>query len=326
MALRTVHRLSAAPNLCQEDNDMRPETAIVEIHRKYKIHTEHYRNPAANKTIILVNGSLATTAFFAPTLRYLQPRFNVVLYDQPYAGQSKAHNRHDRPIRKEDEAEILLELIEHFRANNVLSFSWGGAATLLALAQRPRRIEKAVINSFAARLNQPMRDYLERGLDLLLARDRFNVGRLINGTIGKHLPSLLKRFNQRHISSLAEHEYLEMHFYVREVLTRDTRCYLACAEAIEIPLLFVNGERDEYTTAADARLFVAHVRQGQFRTIDNAGHFLDMEHKTAWRDTCQALLGFLQPAAVPVMAASAPLPDRHRYPVADSRVAQRIAG
>ena len=300
---------------------MRPETAIVEIHRKYKIHTEHYRNPAANKTIILVNGSLATTAFFAPTLRYLQPRFNVVLYDQPYAGQSKAHNRHDRPIRKEDEAEILLELIEHFRANHVLSFSWGGAATLLALAQRPRRIEKAVINSFAARLNQPMRDYLERGLDLLLARDRFNVGRLINGTIGKHLPSLLKRFNQRHISSLAEHEYLQMHFHVREVLTRDTRCYLACAEAIEIPLLFVNGERDEYTTAADARLFAAHARQCQFRTIGNAGHFLDMEHKTAWRDTRQALLGFLQPA----MATSTPLLDGHRYPVVERRAAQRIA-
>ena len=300
---------------------MRPETAIVDIHGKYRIHTELYRNPAASKTIMLVNGSLATTAFFAQTVRYLQPRFNVVLYDQPYAGQSKAHNRHDRPIRKEDEAEILLELIEHFRANHLLSFSWGGAATLLALAQRPRRIEKAVINSFAARVNQPMRDYLVRGLDLLLARAGGDVGRLINGTIGKHLPALFKRFNQLHISSLAEHEYLQMHFHVHEVLTQDTQCYLACAEAIEIPLLFVNGEWDEYTTAADARLFAGHVRQSQFRTIGNAGHFLDMEHKTAWRNTRQALLGFLQPA----MAASVPLLDGHRYPLADRRAAQRIA-
>lgn len=304
---------------------MRPETAIVEIHGTYKIHTEHYRNPAATKTIILVNGSLATTAFFAQTVRSLQPRFNVVLYDQPYAGQSRAHNRHDQPIRKEDEAEILLELIEHFRANHVLSFSWGGAATLLALAQRPRRVERAVINSFAARVSQPMREYLERGLTVLLARDRGAVGCLINGTIGKHLPPLLKRFNQRHISNLAEHEYLQMHFHVREVLTQDTQCYLACAEAIEIPLLFVNGEWDEYTTAADARLFAGHVRQCQFRTIGNAGHFLDMEHKTAWHDTRQALLGFLQPTAIAALAPSAPLLDGHRYSVADSRAAQRIA-
>ena len=62
---------------------MRPETAIVEIHRKYRVYTEFYANKAANKTIILVNGSLATTTSFAQTVRYLQPHFKVVLYDHP---------------------------------------------------------------------------------------------------------------------------------------------------------------------------------------------------------------------------------------------------
>ncbi|VVO43422.1 alpha/beta fold hydrolase [Pseudomonas fluorescens] len=275
---------------------MMPKTAIVEICKKYKVYTEHYLNTAAEKTIILVNGSLTTTASFAQTVRYLQPRFNVVLYDQPYAGQSRLHNPQDQPIRKEDEAQILLELIEHFCVHHVLSFSWGGAVTLLALAQRPRRIEKAVINSFAARVNTPMRDYLESCLSALQACDRLNVGRLINSTIGKHLPSLFKRFNQRHVSSLAEHEYLQMHFHVNEVLTQDT-CYVACAGAIEIPLLFVNGELDEYTSVEDARLFANHAPQSRFHTIKNAGHFLDMEHQAALHDTQQALLDFLQPAS-----------------------------
>src|SRR5689334_14168396 len=119
---------------------MKPEIDLVKINQQYTVYTERYLNAAADKTIILVNGSLATTASFAQTVRYLQPQLNVVLYDQPYAGQSKQHNRHDQPIRVEDEAEILLELIEHFSVDHVLSFSWGGAATLLALAQRPRRI------------------------------------------------------------------------------------------------------------------------------------------------------------------------------------------
>ena len=276
---------------------MRPETAIVEIHRKYRVYTEYYANQVADKTIILVNGSLATTASFAQTVRYLQPRFNVVLYDQPYAGQSRLHNRHGAPIRKEDEAEILLGLIKHFGANHVLSFSWGGAAAMLALAQRPGGVEKAVICSFAARVNQPMRDYLEAGLGILLARDRMGIGRLINNTIGKHLPSLLKRFNHRHISNLAEHEYLQMHFHIHEVLTQDNHYYRTCAEAIDIPLLFVNGAWDEYTTVDDARLFTGHARNCQFRTIEQAGHFLDMEHKAAWHATQQALLGFLGPVA-----------------------------
>ncbi|UVJ46431.1 alpha/beta hydrolase [Pseudomonas sp. LS1212] len=275
---------------------MKPKIAIVEINCQYKVYTEHYLNASADKTIILVNGSLATTASFAQTVRYLRPRFNVVLYDQPYAGQSKRHNRHGQPIRKEDEAEILLELIEHFSVDHVLSFSWGGAATLLALAQRPRRIEKAVISSFSARINTPMRDYLESGLNFLHACDRYNVGCWINSTIGKHLPSLFKRFNHRHVSSLAEHEYRQMHFHVNEVLARDTACYLACANAIEVPVLFVNGEWDEYTSAQDARLFAEHARQSEFHTVKKAGHFLDMEHQAAWHDTQQALLGFLQPA------------------------------
>ncbi|MCR8280813.1 (R)-3-hydroxydecanoyl-ACP:CoA transacylase, partial [Pseudomonas aeruginosa] len=128
---------------------MRPETAIIEIHGQYRIHTEFYGNPSAQQTIILVNGSLSTTASFAQTVKYLQPHYNVVLYDQPYAGQSKPHNENRTPISKECEARILLELIERFRADVVMSFSWGGVATLLALAQRPGRIRRAVVNSFS---------------------------------------------------------------------------------------------------------------------------------------------------------------------------------
>jgi pimeloyl-ACP methyl ester carboxylesterase len=305
---------------------MKPETAIVDIHRKYKVYTERYYNPTARKTIILVNGAFATTASFAQTVRYLQPRFNLVLYDQPYAGQSKPHNYPGRLISEEDEAEILLELIDRVAANHVLSFSWGGAATLLALAQRPRRIEKAVIGSFAARINQPMRDYLESGLSVLQTCDRIKVGRLINSTIGKHLPPLFKRFNFRHISSLAEHEYRQMHAHFNEVLKQGSERYIACAAAIDIPLLFVNGEWDEYTSAGDAHLFAGHARQCQFRTIRNTGHFLDMEHKAAWQATRQALLGFLQPDSGLIKPATArPLEGLHRYAASDHVLAVRRA-
>ncbi|WP_137887953.1 alpha/beta fold hydrolase [Pseudomonas sp. 2FE] len=276
---------------------MRPETAVVNVHRQYNVHTEFYASPTARKTIILVNGSLATTASFAQTIKYLQPQFNVVLYDQPYAGQSKPHNSHKQPISKEDEAEILLELIEHFHVDYLLSFSWGGVASLLALAQCPARIEKAVISSFSPLLNAPMLDYLEQGLRYLHSVDRENMGALVNSTIGKHLPSLFKRYNHRHISSLDEHEYRQMHAHVHQVLTLDSHCHMDYLAAIEIPLLFVNGEHDEYTTPADVRLFAQHVNDCQFTTVSNAGHFLDMEHKGAWLQSQQALLGFLQASA-----------------------------
>ena len=116
---------------------MKAEHDVVETLGGLRVHTHYYSSPAPQGTVILVNGSLATTAAFAQTVRYLQPHFNVVLFDEPYAGQSKQYNSNRRPITKEQEASILLELIERYRADHLMSFSWGGASALLALAQRP---------------------------------------------------------------------------------------------------------------------------------------------------------------------------------------------
>lgn len=275
---------------------MRPEIAVLDIQGQYRIYTELYRAESADKTIILVNGSLATTASFAQTVRSLRPDFNVVLYDQPYAGQSKAHNHHPRAITKEEEALILLELVEHFDAQHLMSFSWGGVCTLQALAHRPKRIEKAVMSSFSPLLNPPMLDYLERGAEYLGTCDRQRVGHLVNDTLGKHLPSLFKRFNYKHVSSLADHEYRQMHFHISEMLGGDLGEAMTGAARVQVPVLFINGEWDEYTTHHEAQLFARHVQHARFACIQGTGHFLDMEHKAACREMREVMVDFLQPA------------------------------
>lgn len=275
---------------------MKAEHDVVETLGGLRVHTHYYSSPAPQGTVILVNGSLATTAAFAQTVRYLQPHFNVVLFDEPYAGQSKQYNSNRRPITKEQEASILLELIERYRADHLMSFSWGGASALLALAQRPARIRKAVVLAFSPLINSAMRDYLERGIDLLVNCERRELGELLNSTIGEHLPSLVKRFNFRHIVSLDEHEYHQMAFHVSQVLTQDTRCYLRGSADIETPILFVNGDRDRYTSPEDARHFNRYIRHCRFATVRGAGHFLDMESREAWAQTRDAVLGYLAPS------------------------------
>ncbi len=276
---------------------MKPEIAVLDIQGQYRVYTQLHRAEGAEHTIILVNGSLATMASFAQTVRILQPQFNVVLYDQPYSGQSKAHNRNDRPLSKELEGQILLELINHFHADHLLSFSWGGTAALIALAQQPRRLKKAVLTSFSPIINDPMRDYLERGRAHMRLHSRLEVGNLLISTIGKHLPPLFKRFNQRHVSSLDHHEYDQMHFHINDVLSLNPDDYLNAARHIDVPVLFINGEWDEYTTGGGAQLFASVLPQSRFSSIGNAGHFLDMEHKDACQQTRQALSDFLLPQA-----------------------------
>ncbi|MEH6493229.1 alpha/beta fold hydrolase [Halopseudomonas sp.] len=272
---------------------MYAEKAVVRVHRDLQVHTWFYPNPEAESTIILVNGSLATSASFGQTLRYLQPLFNVVLFDQPYSGHSRAYNRNELLIGKEDEALILLDLIEHFRADQVLSFSWGGVATMLALAQRPERIKRAVITSFSPIINPAMQDYLARGKAYLAACDRQQIGNLINETIGEFLPPLFKRCNFRHVSSLDEHEYAQMLLHIRQVLELDSSQYMSCVSNIDIPLLFVNGTWDKYTSAEDALHFGTLASRAEFARIAHTGHFLDLEHKTAWQDTRAAIEDFV---------------------------------
>ncbi|VVO16145.1 Rhamnosyltransferase 1 subunit A [Pseudomonas fluorescens] len=291
---------------------MSPEKAVLDIQGQFRVYTEFYRADAAEKTIIMVNGSLATTASFAQTVRNLYPTMNVVLYDQPYAGRSKPHNRHEKPLTREIEGQILLELIDHFNAEHVMSFSWGGAAALVALSHRPKRLESAVISSFSPVLNEHMCDYLNRGMIHLGAHDRYEVGHLINDTIGKHLPSLFKRFNYRHISSLDLHEYNQMHYHISQVLEIDPGNYLTAAKNINVPVLFMNGAWDEYTAANDAVHFGKYVKDCSFSVIDAAGHFLDMEHKAACSDSKRALLSFLQPE--PAVAES----PRHAHQLVQS--------
>lgn len=271
---------------------MRPEIAVLDIQGQYRVYTEFHRAQGAEKTIILINGSLATTASFAQTVRNLHPQFNVVLYDQPYAGKSKPHNRHERLLTKETEAHILLELIEHFHADHVMSFSWGrlhpagAGAPATAGEEGHRQLVLAGDQRADARLPGA-------GCQYLAACDRYQVGNLVNDTIGKHLPSLFKRFNYRHVSSLDSHEYAQMHFHINQVLEHDLERALRAARNIAIPVLFINGDRDEYTTVEDARQFSQHVGRSQFSVIRDAGHFLDMEHKAACEDTRSAMLGFL---------------------------------
>lgn len=283
---------------------MTPEIAVLDIQGQYRIHTELYRSETAQSTIILVNGSMATTASFAKTLKNLHPALNVVLYDQPYAGQSKQHNRHQTLLTNELEAQVLLELIEHFDARFLLSFSWGGLVALTALANTPRRIEKAVISSFSPRVNDAMYDYLERGRQGLAAGNRTLLGNLVNDTLGKHLPHLFKRFNFRHISNLADHEYAQMHFHIEQLLSAGGLNTLGDAYGIAIPVLFINGAWDEYTAASDARHFADAIANSQFIAVQNTGHFLDMEHKSASHISKNALLSFLQPTQLSPHAVS----------------------
>ncbi|WP_061237855.1 alpha/beta fold hydrolase [Ectopseudomonas composti] len=258
----------------------------------FNVYTEMYWCGEQAKTVLLINGALSTTGSFGQTVKYLQPHFNLVLFDLPFAGKSREHNALGRVVSKEDEVRIILDLIERFQVNFLLSVSWGGVSAMLALAESPPSVERAIISSFSPVINDAMRDYLDKGQAYLATRDKRKIGSLLNDTVGKYLPRLFKLYNFKHLISLAEHEYRQIEFHIAQVRELSAKNYVERFAQIKIPVLFVNGERDEYTTAADARQFAHYVADSHFTVVQGAGHFLDLESKSAWLASRESALSF----------------------------------
>ncbi|RQG40951.1 alpha/beta hydrolase [Pseudomonas aeruginosa] len=272
---------------------MRRESLLVSVCKGLRVHVERVGQDPGRSTVMLVNGAMATTDSFARTCKCLAEHFNVVLFDLPFAGQSRQHNPQRGLITKDDEVEILLALIERFEVNHLVSASWGGISTLLALSRNPRGIRSSVVMAFAPGLNQAMLDYVGRAQALIELDDKSAIGHLLNETVGKYLPPRLKASNHQHMASLATGEYEQARFHIDQVLALNDRGYLACLERIQSHVHFINGSWDEYTTAEDARQFRDYLPHCSFSRVEGTGHFLDLESKLAAVRVHRALLEHL---------------------------------
>ncbi|WP_386080557.1 alpha/beta fold hydrolase [Vreelandella sp. F11] len=276
---------------------MKADTEFVKI-GNHCVHVEIYQQPQNTESIIMVNGALATTASFTNCVKYLSDGLNVILFDLPFAGQSKAHNPVGGIITKEDEVNILLDLIERYQPTSLLSVSWGGYAAMMALAQSPSSIKRAVLASFSTQLNDGMLRYIIGARHYIQIGDVKTAANLLNEEVGKYLPRLLKYINYRHLSRLDDQELQQVCFHIEQILSMNDTDYEQLLGNIEIPTLFVNGKLDEYTTPEDILTVDDYMPKCEFEVVPNAGHFLDLEHADARQRMEKILRGFLIPGEV----------------------------
>jgi len=272
---------------------MKPESYLIDVLGKYKIYCERHRREDAVKTAIMVNGALATTISFSQTIRNLKDHVNIVLFDLPFAGQSRMHNRGNGILTKEDEVEILLHLVDRFEVNYLVSASWGGVSALLSLSRRPPTIEKAVVLSFSPIINAEMHSYMTGARRFLQDQDIQGGAQLLNGTVGKYLPRLLKSHNHEYLLHMVEGNEEQIMFHIDQIFKLDQSQYVDEFRAIDVPVLFVNGALDEYTTPQEVRLLQQYIPYSRFAVIPNAGHFLDLESTEARRATGEVKREFL---------------------------------
>ena len=196
-------------------------------------------------------------------------------------------------MTKEDEVDILAYLIDRFQVNYLMSVSWGGVSSLLSLARRPATIEKAVIGSFSPVINESMCNYMSEARDFLAAGDTAGAAMLLNNTVGRYLSSLVKSHNYNYLLQSGKGNEDQLIFHINQIFAFDQQQYMHQFASIEVPVLFVNGELDEYTTADDARLLAPHIAQSEFVVLEKAGHFLDLESRQLWRSVSGIVRAYL---------------------------------
>ena len=275
---------------------MSVKNQIVSLPRGLNVHVEHQVSNPEFETIIMVNGALSTTASFNHTVKFLKERFNTLCFDLPYSGQSKPLNPPNTIITKEDEVEILGYLIDYFSPQFLISISWGGVAALLALAQKRTSVRRAIIGSFSPFLNPAMLDYISDARDFIVAGENNKAAKLLNDTVGKYLPRIMKLHNYRYLSRLPNEEAQQASFHIEQILTLQPARYLKKLQQIDADtdVLFVNGECDEYTSAVDVKFVAPYLKHARFATVSGAGHFLDLEGRQALAATRELIFDFFE--------------------------------
>jgi rhamnosyltransferase subunit A len=276
---------------------MRPEIAVLDIQGQYRVYTEFYRADAAAKTIVLVNGSMATTASFAQTVKSLHPhvqrgvvrpalRWPLQNPQPPRADADQGSRGPDPPGTASTTS-----------PPNTCCPSPGAAPPPSSPSPSdPRRVEKAVISSFSPVINAPDAR-LPRARRRLPRQPRPRPRRPPGQQHHRQAPAVAVQTLQLTATSAAwpQHEYGQMHFHISHVLNSDRQCYLKAARQIDIPVLFLNGEWDEYTSAQTTPSCLASMwPRAASAPFRRPGHFLDMEHKAACRDSREAVGGLLE--------------------------------
>ena len=270
----------------------RPLVEIVDA-AGYRLYVErHLRSGEARPTILFVNGALTTTSSLRWATNSLTD-YNVVAFDFPIFGRSEQHNRIMRCLSKDEEASIVSALCDLYRPDYMVSLSWGGTSTLLALTKRPQSVKRAIISSYSAEMSPAMRALAEELVRLIDSGRQDLASKLTVEQLGECLPYRIRQLYLRYFMHLSDSQLRGVSNQIRHMLELEPYRYVAKLNKIEIPLLFGNGSADRFTSPESVRPIAHFVANCSFATIKNSGHFLALEGPEACADVCSGIRAFL---------------------------------
>lgn len=233
------------------------ENKFIEI--KGKTLYIEYNNSFENKpTIVFLHDSLGCAQLWRdfPAKLAEATQCNILIYDRLGYGKSYPMPTHERQNNyMEQEADILNDLLDELNISNIVLFghSDGGTIALIAAGKYPEKINAVICEAGHIFVE----DFTVKGVqDALEAYKTTNLGERLQKYHGDKVDMLFKAWTEIWLSD-------RFRSWNIEYLLPNINC----------PLLFIQGERDEYGTLDQIQKTISQISgPAEKYIIPNTGH------------------------------------------------------
>ncbi|MCX7997872.1 MAG: alpha/beta hydrolase [Leptospiraceae bacterium] len=228
----------------------------------------------SNIPIVCIHGLLDSAASFRKLAFYLKENFSIYLLDIPAFGKSKLP-----PIKHIYHLDLFARMIyDSFQKLEIKNFillghSMGGllAQHIALLDKKAKRIKKLVLLA-SGNAPHPRRDEMRK---LLFPKTKKELEFLF-----QHLYSTEKQLPNEFVLNALLHVWNSdsYHYLAENTIAREREIFLSKKiSKIQIPILFIFGEKDILTSVHDMNQMYAQVKHGKKFVIPNASHAIHLE-------------------------------------------------
>ncbi len=233
------------------------EERIIDV-KGQKLYTEYYSSLQNRPTLVFLHDSLGSVQLWRDFPERLSEaaECNVLLYDRLGYGKSYPMPTHERPVNyMELEADLLNGLLTELKINNAILFghSDGGTIALITAAKYPERVEAVICEAGHIFVE----DITLKGVyDAWEAYKTTNLPERLQKYHGDKVEILFKAWTE----TWTRDDYRTWNI---EYLLKNIIC----------PLLFIQGEADEYGTLDQVEKTVSQVSgSAEKYIIPEVGH------------------------------------------------------
>ena len=213
------------------------------------------------KDVLLLHGYLSSKESFYYQTKFLSGSFKVTVPDMPGFGASSPL---DKAYSVGDYCRWLDGFIKYCKLDrpHIIAHSFGARVALKYLSENPQGADKLIITGGAGIVKARSPQYMRRVKAY------------------RRIKKIFPKFAEKHFGSK---EYRTLSPIMREsykkIVNEDLR---EDAKKIQVPVLFLYGDRDTETPLSSARVYHACVKDSRLRVLENCGHFAHLDNALAF--------------------------------------------